>query len=67
MIRGYHEYLHIWDAVVGETLLGNHEVGNVHDPYAVSIKKGSENRMCQRSLILRHKLRQKLKNLKGQQ
>ena len=40
MIHGYHEYLHIWDAVVGETLPCNHEVGNVHDPYVVSVKKG---------------------------
>ena len=40
MVRGYHEYQHIWDAVVGEILPCNCETGNVHDPYAVSIKKG---------------------------
>ena len=40
MLRGYHKYQHIWDAVVGEILPCNCEMGNVHDPYAVSIKKG---------------------------
>ena len=37
MIRGYHEYEHIWDAVVGETLPCNYEVRNVHDPCAVNV------------------------------
>ena len=41
MVRGYHEYRYIWDAAVGETLQCHCEVGNVHDPYAVSVKKGS--------------------------
>lgn len=40
MVRGYHKYQHIWEAVVGETLPCNREVGNIHNPYAVSIKKG---------------------------
>ena len=41
MVRGYHEYHHIWDAVVGETLQCCREDGNIHNPYAVSVKKGS--------------------------
>ena len=41
MVRGYHEYQHIWDGAVGETLQCHREDGNVHDPYAVSVKKGS--------------------------
>ena len=41
MAHGYHEYQYIWDAAVGETLQCHCKVGNVPDPYAVSIKKGS--------------------------
>ena len=41
MVRGYHEYQYIWDAVVGETLQCYREDVNIHDPYAVSIKKSS--------------------------
>ena len=37
MVRGYHEYQYIWEA---EVLPCNCEMGNVHDPCAVSIKKG---------------------------
>ena len=40
IVRGYHKYQYIWDAVVGEILPCNCETGNVHNPYAVSIKKG---------------------------
>ena len=41
MVRGYHEYQHIWDGAVGETLQCHRKDGNVHNPYAVSVKKGS--------------------------
>ena len=40
MVRGYHEYQYIWNAVVGEILPCNYETGNVHNPYAVNVKKG---------------------------
>jgi len=40
MVHGYHKYQHICDAVVGEILSCSHEMRNIHDPYAVSIKKG---------------------------
>ena len=39
MVRGYHEYLHVWDAAIGEVLLCSNEDGNLHDPYAVAVKK----------------------------
>ena len=41
MVRGYHEYMHVWDAVVGENLPCSNEDGNLHDPYVVVVKKGS--------------------------
>ena len=41
MVRGYHEYMNVWDAAVGEILPCSNEDGNLHDPYAVSVKKGA--------------------------
>jgi len=36
MIRGYHEYKVIWyNPLVGEDLLSEHEVGNLHNTHAV--------------------------------
>ena len=41
MIRGYHEYLMIWnDPVIGEELRCEREPGNSSDPYAVAVKRG---------------------------
>lgn len=42
MVRGYHEYQSVWDAPIGETLLCEREVGNIHDTFAVAIKKDGE-------------------------
>ena len=40
MVRGYHVYQSIWDAAIdGENLECFREVGNIHDPSAVAIKK----------------------------
>ena len=40
MIRGYHEYILIWNnPIVGEELDCECELGNSHDPYAVAVKK----------------------------
>ena len=36
-VRGYHIYKSIWNATLGDTLLCEAEVGNVHDPYAVAV------------------------------
>ena len=41
MVRGYHEYLYVWDAAIEEVLLCSNEDGNLHDPYAVAVKKGA--------------------------
>ena len=39
-IRGYHEYMAIWEnPVIGETLICHREAGNVHGTHAVAIKK----------------------------
>ena len=38
-VRGYHVYEAIWRAVVGETLACEREPRNVHDRYAVAVKK----------------------------
>ena len=42
MVCGYHTYQSVWDAPTGETLLCEREVGNVHDTFAVAIKKDGE-------------------------
>ena len=40
MIRGYHVYKAIWEATIdGELLLCEIEVGNIHDTFAVAVKK----------------------------
>ena len=40
MIRGYHVYKVIWEAAIdGEVLLCDREVGNIHDTFAVVVKK----------------------------
>ena len=41
MVRGYHVYKDIWDAVIGQTLPCLIESGNESDPYAVAVKEGS--------------------------
>ena len=40
MIRGYHIFRTIWDAVIGKSLQCVQEVGNVEDRYAVAIQRG---------------------------
>ena len=40
MINGYHEHIVVWNnAVVGEDLLCECEVGNPHDTLTVAVKK----------------------------
>ena len=40
MIRGYHEYMKIWNnPVAREELPCSRELGNSHDPYAIAVKK----------------------------
>ena len=43
MVRGYHIYQNIWDAVCDGKLLNNCErhIGNPHDPSAIAVKKGT--------------------------
>ena len=48
MIRGYHEYMLIWNNPdAGEELTCSRELGNSHDPYAIAVKKmiGREERV----------------------
>ena len=44
MVRDYHEYLHVWDAAIGEVLPYSNEDGNLHDPYAVENRVPSKPR-----------------------
>ena len=37
VVRGYHVYMAIWETAVGQILPCQHEVGNIHDPYAVEL------------------------------
>ena len=38
-IRGYHIYHSIWDVTVGEELLCERELTNLHDRYAIAVVK----------------------------
>ena len=40
VVHGYHVYMGIWDAGIGETLECEQEGKNIHDPYAVAVVKG---------------------------
>ena len=42
MVRGYHVYQSVWEAVNGEVLECSWEIGNRSDPYAVAVTKSSE-------------------------
>ena len=37
VVRGFHVYKDVWDPFFGEELLCEQDVGNIHDPYAVSV------------------------------
>ena len=41
MVRGYHVYQSVWEAVNGEVLECSRETGNRSDPYAVAVTKSS--------------------------
>ena len=42
MVRGFHEYQRIWSAAVGEELSCSREFGNVHDLFAVAVKRSGD-------------------------
>ena len=39
MVRDYHVYQEVWEVHIGEILPCVREVGNRHDPYAITVKK----------------------------
>jgi len=39
MFQGFHKYQRIWSAAVGEELPYSREFGNVHDLFAVAVKR----------------------------
>ena len=41
MVRGYHVYQSVWEAVNGKVLECSREIGNRSDPYAVAVTKSS--------------------------
>ena len=41
-VHGFHVYKDTWTPVTGKVLSCKMEDGNLFDPYAVAIKKGSE-------------------------
>uniref|UniRef100_A0A1X7USE7 HIRAN domain-containing protein n=1 Tax=Amphimedon queenslandica TaxID=400682 RepID=A0A1X7USE7_AMPQE len=43
VVRGYHIYKEIWTPYFGENLSGVAEPSNIHDPYAVAMKRSSDN------------------------
>lgn len=42
--RGFHIYRDVWNPVRGEILEVNHDYGNVHDPFALSLNAASRGR-----------------------
>lgn len=40
MVRGYHVFKDIWHSQIDERLPCERERHNVHDPFAISVKKG---------------------------
>ena len=40
--RGYHVYMAVWEAAVGQILPCKREGGNFHDPYAVTVVKNND-------------------------
>ena len=40
-VRGYHVYIDVWDASIGEELDCHREPNNAKDPYAVKVVKSS--------------------------
>ena len=42
IVRGYHVYQSVWEAVNGEVLECSREIGNCSDPYDVAVMKSSE-------------------------
>ena len=40
VVRGYHVYIGIWNAAIGETLECEQEGKNIHNPYAAAVVKG---------------------------
>ena len=41
MVHGYHVYIDIWHSQLDERLVCKRERHNIHDPFAVAVKKGS--------------------------
>ena len=39
MVRGYHSYQSVWEAVVGEELACDRERANSEDPFVVAVMK----------------------------
>ena len=44
MVRGY-QYQNVWAAPIGEMLICEREVGNIHDTFVVAIKKDGERKI----------------------
>ena len=41
IIRGHHVYKDVWTPVIGEELISQQELGNLRDPFIVSLVKGT--------------------------
>ena len=41
MVRGYHIYKDIWNSYIDEVLPCERERHNIHNPFAVAVKKGA--------------------------
>ena len=40
--RGYHVYVAVWEAAVGQILPCKQEGSNIHDPYAVAVVENND-------------------------
>ena len=55
--QGYHVYVAVWEAAVGQILHCEREGGNIHDPYAVAVVENDGTPIDNDSLVLNENFR----------
>ena len=56
MVRGYHVYKDVWDAVVGDELQCIRETSNRHDPFAVAVIKNMNEELNDKHIYVAQRL-----------
>ena len=55
--RGYHVYVAVWEAAVGQILPCKREGGNIHDPYAVAVVENNDTPIDNDAAVLNENIR----------